>query len=545
MNWIDSTWGRLGIGIGLILLVAGCGGPGAASPTPIPADSVRAEQPTPFFPTETPLPQAPTLTPRADGGQEQQTSAANALVATPVPANVVNPLPTVRPEALGIVRGGTSLVQEPGGERVQFLPAGSTVSVTGRSVDGAWWAVYTDENIPGWIGTSQLILFSPEELPTVTQSTANPAVALLLKYYTWDGQSPSPAPVDVADVEASAPDVQVATIPTPAAPISAPQLSSESPIALGELQGRLAIQNRRDGQIFLYDLESGDLVTLGSGADPAISPDGQSLAFVREGEAAGLYLMELDTRGERKLYGGDGLTAPAWNPAGDRILFSQPTGVTRCWEMGFGRCVAEEEMEGLMAAMPAAQRSQLQELIAAGQVSLTERQNRGLAWLAISDIDSAEPTRLAAQGGASSGDWRSGEIVYTTPMGLQILGDAPDAVSRPLTQQPLDGDPVWQPDGERVFFQSRQGESWQIASITADGAQIEMVTAPILGATGPSWDVAPAWSPDGQHLIFLSNRSGTWALWVLPAGDTAPRRLVLDLSLDYAFQNEQVVSWGR
>lgn len=86
------------------------------------------------------------------------------------------------------------------------------------------------------------------------------------------------------------------------------------------LPGKLVLAGA-DGSIALYDLGSGALGRLTDGFDPAISPDGSKVAFIRCGK--GLYVINSDGSGERKLFGGENLRAPAWHPDGSLIVFSR------------------------------------------------------------------------------------------------------------------------------------------------------------------------------------------------------------------------------
>jgi Tol biopolymer transport system component len=133
---------------------------------------------------------------------------------------------------------------------------------------------------------------------------------------------------------------------------------------------------------------------------------------------------------------------------------------------------------------------------------------------------------------------------------LEITTNASDAETRPLIQAPYYQDPAWQPGGNRILFQAREGSHWEIFTINSDGSGLSALTRPVTALVEdlPS-NVAPAWSPDVIWFVYLSNRdeendAGEWRLWVMAADGSNQRPLPIDIPLEYSFTNEQVVSWG-
>ncbi|MBX2998319.1 MAG: SH3 domain-containing protein [Caldilineaceae bacterium] len=185
------------------IIFSGCGGPGNATPTPLPPIA-RIEQPTSVFvappPTSTPTPE---LEP-ADGVNPVQAMIATQIAqraleipetATPVPTATVaagveeNPLrralldtQLTRPTSMGIVGGsGAGFFASPGGALIQSLPAGTTLTITGRSGDRGWYAAYLGDGRAGWIGAGAVRIFGDvSELETVTQSVSPAIVATLI-----------------------------------------------------------------------------------------------------------------------------------------------------------------------------------------------------------------------------------------------------------------------------------------------------------------------------------------------------------------------------
>jgi Tol biopolymer transport system component len=89
----------------------------------------------------------------------------------------------------------------------------------------------------------------------------------------------------------------------------------------------------RDGNIFVRDLAMGmetQLTHLGSCFFPAWSPDGTELAYdvVARGsippDSAGIWVIRSDATAQRQLVRGSGARMPAWSPDGEAMAFTQP-----------------------------------------------------------------------------------------------------------------------------------------------------------------------------------------------------------------------------
>ncbi|MEU9467781.1 cell wall-binding repeat-containing protein [Streptomyces avermitilis] len=79
--------------------------------------------------------------------------------------------------------------------------------------------------------------------------------------------------------------------------------------------------------IWLYDDTTGGFTKLtDSGDNPAISPDGTQVAFVREADGLSrLFVINVDGTGERQLTFTDAAFTPAWSPSGTRIAVTNGT----------------------------------------------------------------------------------------------------------------------------------------------------------------------------------------------------------------------------
>lgn len=160
------------------LLLAACGG-APTTPTPLPADVVRPEQPTPIYGDSatfsdvaaTPIFATPIYTP--------STSISAAITAV-APALNIAALAQLPPTGMGIVLGGTSLLDSPGGAVVASLPAGTPLTLTGKSADGAWLTAYTNAGAAGWVKASALARYGDDQLIVVTEAFGpGPAATLV------------------------------------------------------------------------------------------------------------------------------------------------------------------------------------------------------------------------------------------------------------------------------------------------------------------------------------------------------------------------------
>ena len=311
---------------------------------------------------------------------------------------------------------------------------------------------------------------------------------------------------------------------------TAPQQSPVASPAAG-LAGRLAFQAQAGGDIFAYDFASGELRPLTGGFDPAISPDGKTVAFTRVGGDAGLYLVDFDGRNERRVYGaGQTLRGPSWSPDGQWIVFSREAGFYECRDLGFAICVLDNPRLPFLKDFPLVKRPEF----------VLSRVNR----------DGQEHRDLAALTSAKAADWNEGGIVYQAVSGLEITDDLPTGDTRRVLGEPYYQDPDWQPGAGRIAFQSREGSHWEIFVTNPDGSGVSALTRPVTTLVDelPS-NVAPAWSPDGAHIVYLSSRDddnsrGPWRLWVMDADGGNQRPLPIDVTIDYGFGAEQVVSWA-
>ena len=176
----------------LLFLLTACGRrPG--QPTPLPAGT-RVAQNTPDFSAPA---QAESATQTADQvaaslrarlAQQRTQTAPTASPAASAGANPATtpsaPYPSLavfsRPTALGILSAGGLLYSAPGAGVVANLQIGATLTITGRSANGAWFAAYLADGIAGWVPAAQVRVFGDASELEIVQESLGPAVVATL-----------------------------------------------------------------------------------------------------------------------------------------------------------------------------------------------------------------------------------------------------------------------------------------------------------------------------------------------------------------------------
>ena len=176
----------------LLFLLTACGRrPG--QPTPLPAGT-RVAQNTPDFSAPA---QAESATHTADQvadslrarlAQQRTQTAPTASPAASADANPATtpsaPYPSLavfsRPTALGILSAGGLLYSAPGAGVLANLQIGATLTITGRSANGAWFAAYLADGIAGWVPAAQVRVFGDASELEIVQESLGPAVVATL-----------------------------------------------------------------------------------------------------------------------------------------------------------------------------------------------------------------------------------------------------------------------------------------------------------------------------------------------------------------------------
>ncbi len=262
--------------------------------------------------------------------------------------------------------------------------------------------------------------------------------------------------------------------------------------------GDAAGQNGGGEGLFLYSAENGvrrplTLPPAGYSADtnPALSPDGRSLAFLRGTDLAtlDLYVLRLNPNwsasGEpRRLTSWNRFAlSPAWTADGREIIMASGEYFsTRLWRVpvfGSGQAsIIASAGDGVM--LPALSQD--------GRLAFTQRRRNVSIWT----LD----LTASSQAGSRLRRW-------------------------PASSSRIDTHPRFSPDGKRVAFASTRTGTYQIWVANTDGGgafQLTSITATLVGM--------PSWSPDGSTILFHALNEGRFELYAISAAGGTARRLM-------------------
>jgi uncharacterized protein YraI len=325
--------------------------------------------------------------------------------------------------------------------------------------------------------------------------------------------------------------------------------------------GTIVFQTTSGGDIYAINADGTNLRYLTTGMDPAISPDGQWVAFTRwEGDREGIYgnvwLINIDGSGERVIHEYVlNPRSPTWSADGTKLIIS--------WQQGghpdpYEECGKRPPREAYDIEM---------DIEDDGDVIFCYTMPADPHWgLRIIDIATGAHEDLPAKLDSFSPALHPIDDQY-------LIYDSDDGMARDeglaglnleaeltwdVTTDVNDHSPVFSPDGSKIAVSYLQHDHWEIHVMNADGSNrqrltetsyITLVEQHIAGEESRSFNnAAPTWSPDGSQIAFLTDRTGRWEIWVMDADGSNQQPMfdndVLEgLGLNYAGVDERMLSW--
>ena len=257
---------------------------------------------------------------------------------------------------------------------------------------------------------------------------------------------------------------------------------------------------------------------------PAISPDGQSLAFtcMFDFGLSGLYVQPWPTGSAREILRAKGVfEGLSWASDGRSLIYTLDTDL---WRIPLHHGATPERLwfgQNALGAVVARSGSRL---------AFTHVQTSADIWRipltpSKGDVNRAvrlAPSELTQQGAQYSPDGKRVAFESTrsgTPEVWVCDADGTDLVKLTSFGGPLTGTPRWSPDNRFIVLDSRASGKAELYVVSADGG------TPHLLPTLPSGGSVPFWSHDGAVIYFASEIDGVPQLFKMPARGGPPVQL--------------------
>jgi dipeptidyl aminopeptidase/acylaminoacyl peptidase len=253
-----------------------------------------------------------------------------------------------------------------------------------------------------------------------------------------------------------------------------------------------------------------DLFGLEWASDPQISPDGRTIAYVRESNDVmtdkarpSIWLIDVATGSQRPLLAGPGAYfSPRWSPDGTRLAYVASDGGSPQlyvrW-LGTGasaRITGLPDAPGGLAWSPDGRRIAYSMLVPdeAPKLGTPPQKPEGAKWADPLQVIDRVTYRFDAAGYLKPG--------YRQIFFVPADGGAPTQLTFGATNA---GGPVsWTPDGRSILFSANLSPNWQREPLQSEVYRVSIDGgAPVALTSRDGPDDSPVVSPDGRHIAWV------------------------------------------
>jgi Tol biopolymer transport system component len=316
--------------------------------------------------------------------------------------------------------------------------------------------------------------------------------------------------------------------------------------AVGEATapGKLVFMTSSGGDIYIINANGTGLRLVTSGGlDPALSPDGQQIAFTRWGLTEGVYLINVDGTNERQVHAAHQPKSPTWSADGRQLVFNLQNG-GRLEKVRECRLSSSKDEPNLPPDAYDINRDTIEK----------DKRYEFCYWLPPKpawrlrqlDLATGQFQDLESDYGSFGPTWdprNAWRVVYSGDVSLVQL-DLNQNTRTSLVDGNRDRMAAFSPDGSRLAMAHKhENDQWSIDVINLDGDGRTQLT--YVGN-----NVSPTWSPDGTQIAFLSDRNGQWNIWVMHADGSNQRPMfapgtLADINFEFHEVDERMLSWGQ
>ena len=276
--------------------------------------------------------------------------------------------------------------------------------------------------------------------------------------------------------------------------------------------------------IFLLSLDSLEVRRLTSplrskgASNPALSPDGQTLAFTRVSQAfQSIHTVPVLGGDEQRLISdGTDHWGLAWTPDGRDIIFANagwPVNDGWLWKIPFRGGEPERLQFGQEGIEPSIRGNRLVYVRQTANLNIWKRKLNSNSLASASPPDRFISSTKMESGPQFSPDGSKIVFESTRSSAYEVWMCRSDGSGlNQLTHfNSVTGTPRWSPDGRQIAFDSRGPGNADIFVMDSQGGSPHRLTSE------PSTEIVPSWSRDGRWIYFVSDRTGGWEVWKIPS----------------------------